>query len=196
MVGHIKQINFRILFLDVHLHTKRLPWSTNFFWKLSGTIPVLWLTTVTTVKKSFQMILLVLTCSFQTIANTTNIVGRGVLTPFFFFQILSNPTSHSPCRLQPPPPMFFLLSSFFGWIGDRTTFDWLFCLMIMYYGSAHVEPWYTCTRRTLIMFYATRHQVYWGRHIMRVFAGTLIWYHTQTHIHTHIKKTHSTLRDQ
>ena len=66
--------------------------------------------------------------------------GRGVLIPlfyedplycqlppFFFFQILS--TSLSPPTLI---PVFFLLSCFFGWMSDLTTFDVLFYLMIIW----------------------------------------------------------------
>ena len=77
------------------------------------------------------------------------IVGRGVLirqfyedptlisrtSPPFFFQILANPTPPPPpplpCHLQPPPQRFFLLSCFFGWMGDHVTFDKLLYLMNM-----------------------------------------------------------------
>ena len=37
-----------------------------------------------------------------------------------------------PCHLQPlPPPLFTLLSCFFGWMGDHTTFDVSFYLLII-----------------------------------------------------------------
>ena len=43
------------------------------------------------------------------------------------FQILSNPLPPAlSCHLQPPPSIFFLLSSFFGWMSDHTTFDVVF----------------------------------------------------------------------
>ena len=57
------------------------------------------------------------------------LAGRGVLTPPILwrppprptrtlFQILSTP-SPVPCYLQPLPPLLFLLSCFFRWMGDR-----------------------------------------------------------------------------
>ena len=48
-----------------------------------------------------------------------------LLTPLLF-QILSNHLSPTPCHLQPPPQLFFLLSCFFGWMGDHASFDVLF----------------------------------------------------------------------
>ena len=82
------------------------------------------------------------------------IAGRGVQPPlplFYedpappciaypcFFQILSTPSL--PCCLQPHPPLLILLSCFFGWMGDHTTFDVLFYLMISWNnGCTHVEP--------------------------------------------------------
>ena len=44
----------------------------------------------------------------------------------------SNLIYHAPtitCRLQPAPPMLFLLSCFFGWMVSRATFDVLFYLV-------------------------------------------------------------------
>ena len=68
-----------------------------------------------------------------------DIVDRGVLTPLLYedlpilpfplFQMLSTPPPPQfPCHLQPPPTLFFLLSCFFSWMGDPTTFDVLFYL--------------------------------------------------------------------
>ena len=82
-----------------------------------------------------------------------------------------------PCCLQPLPPLFFLLSCFFGWMGDPTTSDKLFYLMILWiykyweFVTLGPEgPWY--------VFYAKRHQVYWGL----THGVVLCWYsHTQTH---------------
>ena len=88
-----------------------------------------------------------------------DIVGRGDITPYFIktllyylrliFQILSNPLF--PVRLQPPRPLLILLSCFFGWMGDRATFDVLFYLMIPWiYRCWVLWPW--------CVFHATRLQ--------------------------------------
>ena len=63
---------------------------------------------------------------------------RGTKLPYFMkkplycptptFQILWTPAP-LPCCLQLPPPLLILLSCFFGWMGDRTTFDVLFYLI-------------------------------------------------------------------
>ena len=92
--------------------------------------------------------------------KTLYIVGRGVPTLLFyedppilptqphFSNFVTHPSPHPlPCHLQPPPTLLFLLSCFFGWIGDHATFDVLFYLK---YGSIHVKPWYLSTRRTLM----------------------------------------------
>ena len=87
------------------------------------------------------------------------IVDRGILIPLFyedslppilstlFFQILSK-SPYLSCCLQPPTPQLFLLSCFFGWMGDRATFDVLFYLMILWY--THARSWYFSTRRALM----------------------------------------------
>ena len=74
------------------------------------------------------------------------------LTPLFSrFPKLST----FPCRLQPTPPLLFLLSCFFGWMGDHTTFDVLFYLMILWiYTCWTLGPW--------CVFNATRCQVHWN----------------------------------
>ena len=101
-----------------------------------------------------------------------------------FFQILSNTF---PLSLLPPTPT---PTAFFGWIGDRATFDVLVYLMTLWI--------YTCRalvpEGTWCVFYATRHQVYGGLTHNVVFC----WYsnlisHTQTHAHT---KTNNTLKGQ
>ena len=61
------------------------------------------------------------------------IVGRGVLAPLFYEDPLH--------FFVPPSLLFFLLSSFFGWMGDRATFDMLFYLAIIWI--------YTC--QTLVL---------------------------------------------
>ena len=123
-------------------------------------------------------------------------VGRGVLTqphPYFtkislyclplpLFQILSNPPLLS-CHLQLRPSLFFLLSCFFGCMGDHATFDVLYILCI-YIILLHI-------------FYATSINFTEVWHIMLFFTGSLIWYHTHKHTqhtqgpvdrHKHINK--------
>ena len=56
-------------------------------------------------------------------------------------------------------PLFFLLPSFSGWMGDHVTFDVLFYLMIIWIYTCRV--WYLSTRRTLICALCKRRQVYW-----------------------------------
>ena len=70
------------------------------------------------------------------------IVGRGFLTPHSVIRIspfISHPTPHPqplfkifPHFLQLPPPLLFLLPCFFDWMGDCTTFDVLFYLLILW----------------------------------------------------------------
>ena len=95
-----------------------------------------------------------------------------------FFKFCPIPSPQLTCHLQPPPQLFFLLSCFFGWMGDHTTFDVLFYLMIYWstmssLGNLVPEgPW--------CVFYATRSQVYWGLTYNVVFY----WYSdliSQTH---------------
>ena len=50
-------------------------------------------------------------------------------TPFYKFCPTLSPF---PCHLQLPPPLFLMLSCFFGWMGDCTTFDVLFYLMLLW----------------------------------------------------------------
>ena len=41
-----------------------------------------------------------------------------------FFSNFVHPPTPLPCHLQPQPPRFFLLSCFFGWMGDHVVFYW------------------------------------------------------------------------
>ena len=59
-----------------------------------------------------------------------------------------------------PPTLFFLLSCFLGWMGDRATIDVLFYLMIIWIYTC--QAFVLCTRRTLICVSWTRRQVYWS----------------------------------
>ena len=123
------------------------------------------------------------------ISHIKPIVGRGFLTPLFyedspFFKFCPTP----PLYLQPPPPMLFLLSNFFDWMGCRATFDVLFYLVILCIYSCWVS-WYLCNRRTLLCFIQQDVKFTEVWHIMQFLAGTLIWYHTDTQT-----KTYSTFR--
>ena len=54
------------------------------------------------------------------------------LLPLYpFFKICTPPMPFFPCHLQPTLPLFFL-SCFFGWIGDLTTLNVLFQVMIIW----------------------------------------------------------------
>ena len=70
--------------------------------------------------------------------------------PTPLFQVLSNPLHSLPFHLPPPLPLLFLLSCFFGWMGDCTIFDVPTIIHNDIYGSTHLEPWYLSTRRTLM----------------------------------------------
>ena len=61
-------------------------------------------------------------------------------SPTPLFQILF-PLPPFPCHLQPPPPLLFLLPCFFGWMGDRTTFDVLSYLTHYYPLLLNYTPW-------------------------------------------------------
>ena len=69
----------------------------------------------------------------------------------FFPPLPRNPLHHFITHhLQPRTQCFWLKRwKSNDWMGDRVTFDVLFNLMIWYYGSTRVEPWYLSTRRTL-----------------------------------------------
>ena len=94
------------------------------------------------------------------------------------------PSPSLPCHLQPRPQLFFLLSCFFGWMGDHATFDVLFYLMIIW-------PWYQKDLDVCFMQQGVRFTEVW--HIMWFFTGTPIWYHKRTNtLHSGaIRLTHS-----
>ena len=114
-----------------------------------------------------------------------------ILPPPFFFKFFP-PLLPLHCHLQPPSWLFFLLSCFFGWIVDRTTFDVPFYLMI---NNMDLHILSLGTRRILMcvcVFYATKCQVYW------VLTGNVgfYWYpFIFYHIHKHTN-IHSTFRGQ
>ena len=124
------------------------------------------------------------------------------------FQIFSNPF------LSPLPlsctPLLFLLSFFFGWMGDHATFDAplndIMDLCLSNFDT--LVPEGPCC-----VFYVTRRQVYWDQtHVVfcrysdlisHTHAHTCARTHTHTHTHTHTERErerererekHSTLR--
>ena len=77
-------------------------------------------------------------------ARNLYIIGTGALNSLFYEDLyclyslycltpsFSNFVQPRPCHLKIPPLLFFLLSSFFGWMGYHATFDVLFYLMIIW----------------------------------------------------------------
>ena len=101
--------------------------------------------------------------------------------PFFKFCPTSPP--RLPCHLQPSPPLFFLFSFFFGWIGDHATFDVLFCVMIIWiYTCRALVPLYQKDLNVCFMQQRAKFTEVW-----HVFF--LYWYSDLT-LHTHIN-THN-----
>ena len=126
---------------------------------------------------------------------------RGSNSPFLwrpsyvtYPKLCPTPSPPLPCHLQPPPQLFFLLSCFFGWMGDHATFDVLFYLIIIWIYTCQAlvpeGPW--------CVFYAKMSQVYRG--LTYVLFLLVLWFditNTQTHIqhtqrpvdwHTHINE--------
>ena len=105
-------------------------------------------------------------------------------TPLYglpFFQIL-------PTLPQPLTSLLFLLPCFFGWnsmgwMSDRATFDVLHYLMVLYTCQTLVPE------RPCCVFYATRHQVYWGLTNNVVFL--LVLWLDATHSHTKKDRQHT-----
>ena len=123
------------------------------------------------------------------------IVGRGWLTPYFtktsslfpppiFFKFFP-PLLPLHCHLQPPSWLFFLLSCFFGWIVDRTTFDVPFYLMIIwiyiYWALVPEGSWcvFVCFMQQSVKF-----TEFWQ--VMWVFTGTHSFFITYTNTQTYI----------
>ena len=98
------------------------------------------------------------------------------------FQILSTlPPPPLPCHLQPPPPLLFLFSCFFGWVGDHATFNVLFYLMIKWIsicmsslGTLYKKDLDVCFMQQGVSFTEVWHNVvfYWYSDLIS---------HTQTH---------------
>ena len=68
--------------------------------------------------------------SWQRVANTPILWSTLYCLPPFLNFDPPPPQKKFPYHLRPPPPPIFLLSCFFGWMGDHATFDLLFYLMI------------------------------------------------------------------
>ena len=115
------------------------------------------------------------------------IIGRCMLTPLFYDEPSLLPTlsffKFCPTfsyHLQPPPPLFFLLSCFFGSMGDCSTFDVLFYFnnnMDLHMMSLGILDLDACFMQQGVKFTKV-----WD--VMLFFTGTLVWHHTQTHNHT------------
>ena len=96
-----------------------------------------------------------------------------------FFKCCPPPPTQLSCHLQLPPPLFFLLSCFFSWMGDHTTFDVLFHdnidLHMSSLGSLVPEgPWCVLSNRASSLLRSDTYNL--GQiHLIS---------HTQTHKHT------------
>ena len=86
------------------------------------------------------------------------ILWRPPILHFLPFSNVVHPPK-LPCHLQLSPPLSFLLPCFLSWMGDHTTFEVLFYLMIIsiYTCQALVVP-----EGPWCVLYAIRHQVYLG----------------------------------
>ena len=112
----------------------------------------------------------VVLCGDGKFLRSLYIVGRGVLTPLFYEDppYIANPPPFSNF-VQPPPPMFFLFSCLFDWMGDHATFGVLFYLMDLHMSSLGTlvpeRPW-------CVLWNKAWNSLFW--HIIWIFTGTLI----------------------
>ena len=123
----------------------------------------------------------------QTIQKYQTIVGRGVLTPppptilWRSPPILPSPPlplfkfypTPLPCHLQFPPLLLFLLSCFFGRLGDRATFGVLFHFVHFMQQGVKFTVFDTMWFFAITLIWYCTHQH--------------IWYCTHQHTHTHTK---------
>ena len=107
------------------------------------------------------------------------------------FQTLSTTTPPQfPCDIQPPPPLFFLLSCFFSWMGDWLHHIWCVILLndnIDLHMSSLVSlvPEGLCfLHQKECVFYAIRHQVYWGQ-IHQIHLISYVDWYTHINIYLH-----------
>ena len=101
------------------------------------------------------------------------------ILPTPFFKLCPTPPSLLP---PTPPTLLILLSYFFSWMGDCTTFDVLFYFMISWMYTSRALG-------SSCLFYVTRHQVYWGLTLHVVFcwySGLISHAHKHTYIQRHI----------
>ena len=110
-------------------------------------------------------------------------------TPFFKFYRTYIPLL--PCHIQPISPLFFLLSCFFGWMGDHATFDVLFYLRIIWIWTC--RGLILSTRWTLMCVLCNK-----ASSLMRCDTERdilpVLWFditHKNTHTHTHTHKHHT-----
>ena len=117
-----------------------------------------------------------------------SIVCWGVLSPLFYEKspILPTPTLSDfvqPCLSLSCPtsnPNALSVVLFFGWMGDHTTFDVLFYLMILWVCTCQA------LRRWCVFYYATRCQVYGAltHNVVSCWCFDLI-----SHTHKHMQHT-------
>ena len=142
--------------------------------------------------------------SWQKAANPSILWRPSYCHPPPFFQILSNtpPLLPLPCHFQPSLSLFFLLPYFFGWMGDLSCFFGWMGDLTYFFGwmgdhaiwcailpndnmDLHISSLDTLVPESLdvcFMQQGTKFTEIW--HLMWLFTGTLIWYHTHKNRHT------------
>ena len=109
---------------------------------------------------------------------------KGAILPTSSFSNFVHPPSlpHFPVTSNlSPPPLFILLSCFFGWMGDHTTFDVPFYLLIIcIYTCRALVPYCQTNLDVCFLQQGVKFTEVW--HKMWFLTGTLILLsHTQTH---------------
>ena len=94
------------------------------------------------------------------------------------FQILSTPPPSLSSPTATPTALSVVL---FFWLNGWSHHIWCAILIKMILWICTCWALVHLYQKDFDVFYATRHQVYWGQHMMGFFAGTLIWYHTYKH---------------
>ena len=119
--------------------------------------------------------------SCQRVPNILYVMKNPNIPYLTFLKFCPTPL---PCCLQPSPSLLFLMSCFFEWMGDLSTFNVLLHLMILWIYKCHTL--YLRNRQTLICFRGLTNNVffYW-------YSDLISHTHTHTYIHT---KIHSPVR--
>ena len=140
------------------------------------------------------------------IKYNTHIIGRGVAYPSCpFFRFCPSPHLPFPVTSNPHPSLLFLLSCFFGWMGDCATFDGLFyftdvCHIMWFFAGTLI--WYHTHSNTHTHTYThtqthmqhTQGPVGWHTHIniylhQLLCAHSSYLYYTESIIHWYQKFT-------